>query len=65
MNLKVGYIVSLVVGLLLLSILLPVGLNDLIAFTSDNANVQTIVSTVIPIVAVIGILMLLIPKKSE
>jgi hypothetical protein len=62
MSLKIGQIVGLSIGLLILAIMLPIGLTDLIAFTSTDSNVQTIVTTVIPIVAVIGIVLALIPR---
>ena len=63
-QLKPYQIVMTVVALLLLGILLPIGLTDLTGFTSADSNVQTLVSEVIPIVAVIGIVMALIPRKS-
>jgi fumarate reductase subunit D len=62
MELSAGKIVGLVVALLLLGILLPIGIAGLEAFTSTNTNIQTLVATVIPIVAIIGIIMMILPK---
>lgn len=65
MELKASTIVGIVIGLLLLGIMLPIGLAGLEAFTSTNADIETLVATVIPIVAVVGIIMLLIPKREN
>lgn len=65
MEISVSKIVGLVVGLLMLGILLPIGLTELEGFTSTDTNLQTLVATVIPIVAVIGIVMWLIPKGKD
>jgi fumarate reductase subunit D len=62
-SLKPYQIVLTVVALLLLGILLPIGLSDLTAFTSTNSDIQTLVSEVIPIIAVVGIVMALIPRS--
>lgn len=63
MALSTNQIVGLIISFIMLAILLPLGINDLLAFTSSNSSIQTIVSTVIPIVGVIGLLMAFIPKK--
>lgn len=63
-KLKPYGIVMIVVSLLLLGILLPIGLSELTGFTSTDSNVQTLVAEVIPIVAVIGIVLALIPRRS-
>jgi fumarate reductase subunit D len=63
-TLKPYQIVMVVVSLLLLGILLPIGLTDLTGFTSTDSNIQTLVAEVIPIVAVIGIVMALIPRRN-
>jgi len=65
MDMSPSKIVGLVIGLLLIGILLPIGLTDLTGFTSTNTTVQTLVSTVVPIMAVIGIVLSLIPKNSN
>lgn len=57
-------VVSLVIALLLLGILLPIGLTDLLAFTSTDSTVQTLVSQVIPIMAVIGIVLAIVGRKN-
>lgn len=61
-NINIGAIIGLVVGLVLIGVLLPIGINQITAFTSTDANVQTIVSSVIPIVATVGLLMALVPR---
>jgi len=65
MGLKPSSIIGVVIALLLLGILLPIGLTDLTGFTSTDANIQTLVSEVIPIVSIVGIVMALIPRKSD
>lgn len=56
-------IISVVISLILIGVLIPIGLNDVLAFTSTNSTIQTLVSTVVPIMAVIGIVMALIPRQ--
>ena len=58
------YIVGLVVAAILLGVLLPIALNDLLGFTSDNGTIQTLVSTVVPIIAVITVVLLFVPRDS-
>lgn len=58
-------IIGLTISLVLLGILLPIGLEDLTGFTSTDSNVQTLVAEVIPIVAVIGLVMALIPSSNS
>jgi hypothetical protein len=53
-NLSAKKIDGLVVALILLGILLPIGLSDLMNFTSTDSKLETLVVQVIPIVAVIG-----------
>jgi len=65
MALEPNKIVSLVIGLLLLGILLPIGLTELEAFTSTNASVETLVTVVIPICAVVGLLAYFLPKARD
>ena len=55
-------IVGVVVALLLMGILLPIGLTEILSFTSTNDTIQTLVSTVIPIMAVIGLVLALVPS---
>lgn len=63
MAVSVGKIIGLVIALLLLGILLPIGINELTGFTSSDSNIQTIVATVIPIVAVVSVLMWILPNR--
>lgn len=65
MGLKVSYIVGVVIAAILLGTLLPIALNDLLAFTSTNPTVQTLVATVLPLLAVIAIVLLFIPKMGK
>lgn len=65
MELSAGKIISVVIALLLLGILIPIGITELEAFTSTNTALQTVITTVIPIVAVVGLLMYFIPKHQE
>lgn len=64
MALSVRNIVGVVIALLLMGILLPIGLNDILAFTSTNSTIQTLVATVVPIMAVISLVLVLVPKRS-
>ena len=61
-RMSVGAIVGLVVSLLLVGILMPIGLNEILGFTSDNSTIQTLVATVLPIMAVIGLVLAMVPK---
>ena len=63
MAFKTETIITVVISLLLMGILLPIGLTDLTGFTSTSANVQTLVSEIIPIVSIVGLVMILIPKN--
>ncbi len=58
-------VVGTVVGLLLIAILLPIGLDELTAYTSTNSNIQTLMQTVVPIIAVVGIVMAIVPKGNN
>ena len=57
-----GKIISVVIALLLAGILLPIGLTELVGFTSTDATIQTLVASVLPIMAVIGIVLLFVNK---
>ena len=65
MKLSASFIIGIVISALLLGILLPIALNDLLGFTSTNSTVQTLVATVLPIIAVIGIVLMFLPKNDE
>lgn len=62
MAISAKYIVGIVVACILMGILLPIALNGLLGFTSDNSTVQTMVSSVLPIIGVISFVLLFIPK---
>lgn len=65
MAVSIGKIIALVVSLLLMGILLPIGLNDILAFTSTNSTIQTLVATVVPIMAVLGLVLALVPTSKN
>jgi hypothetical protein len=65
MSLSVNKIIGIVIGLLLMGILLPIGLTEITGFTSTDANIQTLVAEVVPIVAIVGIVIALVPKGSS
>jgi len=48
-----------------MGILLPIGLNDILGFTSANSTIQTLVSTVVPVIAVITLILALLPKTGR
>ena len=60
-----AYIIGIVIAGLLLGILLPIALNDILGFTSTNSTIQTLVATILPIMAVISIVMLFVPSKNS
>lgn len=61
-KLSIPAMIGLIVSLLLMGILLPIGLNDILGFTSSNSTVQTLVTTVIPVIAVVSLVMAFLPK---
>lgn len=64
-KLSPGFIVGLVVSALLMGILLPIALNGILGFTSTNSTVQTLVATILPVIAVISIILLFLPKGNN
>lgn len=58
-----GKIIGVIVALILLGVLLPIGMADILSFTNDNSTIQTLVTTVLPLMAVVGIVIGLIPKN--
>lgn len=56
-------IIGLVIALLLAGILLPIGLDQIALFTSTNTTIQTLVTTVIPVMAVLSIVMLFVKTR--
>lgn len=65
MAVKASRIIAIVISLLLMGVLLPIGLDDILGFTSDDSTVQTLVATVIPILAVVSLIMMMIPRNSN
>lgn len=60
-------IIGLVVGLILVAILLPIGINQIATAVFDEAvddTIITLIQLVIPIMAVIGIVLKMIPNES-
>lgn len=60
-----GKIIGVVIALLLAGVLLPIGLDSLANFTSTDSTIQSLVTSVLPIMAVVGIVLLFISKKSS
>jgi hypothetical protein len=63
MAMKTTEIIGLVVAAILLGVLLPIALNDLLGFYSTNDTVMTLVATVLPVIAVIAIILMFVPKR--
>jgi len=60
-----GKIIGIVIALLLAGTLLPIGLDSLANFTSSDSTIQSLVTSVLPIMAVVGIVLLFIAGKSK
>jgi len=58
-----GKIIGVIVALILLGVLLPIGMTDILGFTSTDSTIQTLVATVLPLMAVVGIVISLIPRS--
>jgi len=61
-------IIGLVVSLILVAVLLPIGINQIATATFDasvDPTVITLITVVIPIMAVIGIVLKMIPNSSS
>ena len=59
-------IIGLVVALILVAILLPIGINQIATAVFDesvDATIITLITLVVPIMAVIGIVLKMIPSK--
>ena len=63
MALKASSIIGVVIAAILLGVLLPIGLNDILAFESTNATIETLVATVLPIIAVIAVVLMFVPRN--
>jgi lipopolysaccharide export LptBFGC system permease protein LptF len=59
---KTTEIIGLIVAAILLGVLLPIALNDILGFTSDNSTIQTLVATILPVIAVIAIILMFVPR---
>jgi uncharacterized membrane protein len=57
-----GQIIGFMVALLIIGVLLPVGLSDILEFSSTNATIETLVTTILPIMAVVGLVIAFVPK---
>lgn len=64
-KLSVMSIIGVVIAALIVGVLLPIGLNEVLAFQSSNSTIQTLVATVLPILAVVGLIMTFIPKSKS
>lgn len=62
MAISVNQVVGLLIGILLLGIMLPIGLTDILEFSSTNSTIETLVTIVLPLVGVIGFVLVLLPK---
>jgi ABC-type proline/glycine betaine transport system permease subunit len=60
-----SFIIGIVISALLIGLLLPISLNGLLAFESDNSTLQTLITNVLPIIAVVALFMLFIPKSES
>ena len=61
---KPSEIVGIVIAGILMGVLLPIALNDVLGFTSSNSTIQTLVATVLPVVAIISLVLVLVPRTS-
>jgi hypothetical protein len=62
MAVSASKIIGLIVGLLVLGLLLPIGMVGILEFTSTNTTVQTIVTSLLPILVIVGIILAIVPK---
>jgi sorbitol-specific phosphotransferase system component IIBC len=60
-----GQIIGFMVALLVIGVLLPVGLTDILEFSSTNATIETLVTTILPIMAVVGLVIAFVPKGED
>lgn len=60
-----GKIIGIVIALLLAGILLPIGLDSILAYNGTDATINTLVTSVIPVMAIIGIVMMFIVYKRK
>lgn len=55
-------IIGVVIALLLAGILLPIGLDEIALFTSTNTTIETLVTVVLPVMAVLSLVLLFIGR---
>lgn len=60
-----GQIIGFMVALLIIGVLLPVGLSDILEFSSTNSTIETLVTTILPIMAVVGLVIAFVPKGEK
>ncbi len=60
-----GTIIGFIVALLLMGVLLPIGLTDLLEFSNTNATIETLVTTVLPIMIAIGLVLGFMPRGKD
>ena len=65
MKLNPQYIIGIVIAGLLMGILLPIAMNDIMGFYSTNTTIMTLVGTVLPIIAVIALVLLFLPRNED
>lgn len=58
-------IIGIVIALLLAGTLLPIGLDSLANFTSTDSTIQSLVTSVLPIMAVVGIILLFVARSKK
>jgi uncharacterized membrane protein YraQ (UPF0718 family) len=58
-----GKIIGIVIALLLAGILLPIGLDSILAYNGTSETINLLVTTVVPVMAVIGIVMMFLIRK--
>lgn len=60
-----GKIIGFIVALILIGVLMPIGLTDILEFSSTNATIETLVTTILPVVAVLGVILAFIPRGRD
>lgn len=61
-------LIGLVIALILIGILLPIGINEIAGASFDvgvDATIVTLVTVIVPIMAVVGIVLSMIPGKKS
>ena len=65
-NKMIGYAIGITFSLIVLSVLLPIGLGDLLSAnwtgTGMDASIITMITVLVPICIVLGVVMLFLPK---